>query len=231
LSTWSLCRRRGIAGELHARSAADVAGPVAGRTVTVLEASPPAVVLGSAQPESAVDAGLVARRGWDVARRRSGGGAVLVGDGRCLWVDVVVPRGDPCWDDDVSRAAWWLGDAWSLALDDVGLPGAQAWKGPMRKSRWSSLVCFAGMGPGEVRLGERKVVGVAQRRTRHGALFQCAALLEGDHRPLLDLLVMAPSDRLQAAAELAQTTIAVGRDQAAAVVDALVRRLPLGTCC
>ena len=43
---------------------------------------------------------------------------------------------------------------------------------------WSKLVCFAGLGPGEVTVAGAKVVGMGQRRTRAGALFQCAALLE-----------------------------------------------------
>ena len=42
-----------------------------------MEASGPAVVLGSTQPEATVDAGAAAAAGLDVVRRRSGGGAVL----------------------------------------------------------------------------------------------------------------------------------------------------------
>jgi lipoate-protein ligase A len=47
---------------------------------------------------------------------------------------------------------------------------------------WSRSVCFAGLGPGEVTVGGRKVVGISQRRRRDGALFQCAALLAWDAR-------------------------------------------------
>ena len=39
---------------------------------------------------------------------------------------------------------------------------------------WCPLVCFAGVGPGEVLAGGRKLVGISQRRTRAGARFQCA---------------------------------------------------------
>ena len=39
--------------------------------------------------------------GVAVVRRRSGGGAVLLDPGGVVWVDVVVPRHDPRWDDDV----------------------------------------------------------------------------------------------------------------------------------
>ena len=62
--------------------------------------------------------------------------------------------------------------------------------GPMVCTPWCRQVCFAGIGPGEVTVDGRKVVGLAQRRTRAGALFQCAALLKwnaGEIARLLDL--------------------------------------------
>jgi lipoate-protein ligase A len=45
----------------------------------------------------------------------------------------------------------------------------------MVRTEWSELVCFAGLGPGEVTVGGRKVVGISQRRTRDAARFQCVA--------------------------------------------------------
>ena len=48
-------------------------------------------------------------------------------------------------------------------------------------------MCFAGIGPGEVTVDGRKVVGLAQRRTRAGALFQCAALLRWDPKEMARL--------------------------------------------
>jgi len=142
----------------------------------------PALVLGSTQPE-------VPERGVPVVRRRSGGGAVLVGPGEVLWVDVLLPAGDPLWEDDVGRSFHWLGQAWVDALAVVGVEAS--WhSGPMVCTPWCRQVCFAGIGPGEVTVDGRKVVGLAQRRTRAGALFQCAALLKwnaGEIARLLDL--------------------------------------------
>jgi hypothetical protein len=45
----------------------------------------------------------------------------------------------------------------------------------MTHTAWSRLVCFAGIGPGEVLVGGRKAVGISHRRTRAGARFQCVA--------------------------------------------------------
>ncbi len=53
---------------------------------------------------------------------------------------------------------------------------------------WSSLVCFAGVGPGEVLVGGRKAVGISQRRTKEWARFQCAAYRRWDPAALVGLL-------------------------------------------
>jgi lipoate---protein ligase len=160
---WSVERLTGTATELHSR---DMPEPV-GRAAWVLEAIAPALVLGSTQPW--VDAGEL-----EVCRRRSGGGAVLVGP-HDLWIDVLVPRGDPLWDDDVGRAAHWLGEVWVEALG-VGTVHT----GRLVRTAWSDLVCFAGIGPGEVLVDGAKVVGISQRRTRAGARFQCVVLRDWD---------------------------------------------------
>jgi lipoate-protein ligase A len=189
------------------------------RTVWVLEPTSSAVVLGSTQPESIVVPGT------PTVRRRSGGGAVLVDAGALVWVDAFVPAGDPLWQDDVGRAFAWFGEAWTGALADAGVPGAQAHAGPLIATHWSRLVCFAGLGPGEVRLDGAKVVGMAQRRTRAGALFQSAALLEWRPDRLLARLVLSEEERTRGAEELAEAARPVAVD-ADALVGALVERLP-----
>ena len=58
----------------------------------------------------------------------------------------------------------------------------------MVRTEWSSLVCFAGRGPGEVFVDARKAVGISQRRTRDGARFQCAIHRRWDPATLVGLL-------------------------------------------
>lgn len=144
-------------------------------TVRVLMVSAPTIVLGSSQSFTVIDEAAVANRGIDVVRRRSGGGAVWLDDD-LLWVDVFVPAGDPLWDADIGRSTWWLGQAWADALAAAGVDCADVHRGAMRRNEWSSLVCFAGLGPGEVTLEGRKVVGISQRRNRDGALLQCGVV-------------------------------------------------------
>lgn len=167
--TWAVERATGSAAAFHARPLPD---PPA-RAVWCFAPDAPALVLGSSQPDSAVDHEVAARHGVAVVRRRSGGGAVLLEPGAALWVDVVVPHGDPRWHDDVGVAFHWLGEAWAEALAATGAGDPVVHRGPMVRSRWAPLVCFAGLGPGEVTLGGRKVVGISQRRTRTAARFQC----------------------------------------------------------
>ena len=214
-ASWDVRRRRGPAVELF-----DLAWPDR-RAVWVLEATEPAVVLGSTQ------AGSVLVPGTPAVRRRSGGGAVLVEPGGLVWVDVFVPAGDPLWEVDVGRAFAWLGAVWAAAVGAGArarhpAPGAaRAHAGPLVTTPWSRLVCFAGLGPGEVTVEGAKVVGMAQRRTRAGALFQCAALLEWRPERLLDRLALTDDERRRATADLAGAARGVDLD-----ADAFLDRLP-----
>ncbi len=146
----------------------------------MLEVDRPALVLGSAQSADDVDPDVAASEGIEIARRRSGGGAVLLAPGEAVWVDFLVPRGHRLWDDDVSRSSLWLGSAWAEALTGLGMEGADVHSGAMHCALAGSAVCFAGLGPGEVTVGGAKAVGISQRRTRSGARFQSVLLRRWD---------------------------------------------------
>jgi lipoate-protein ligase A len=160
---------QGRAGEFHQRELGVALEP----TLWWFEIDSPALVLGSSQPIGHIDLAACTREGIEVVRRRSGGGAVLMRPGESSWVDVLLPRTHPWWEDDVRRSALWLGEAWSRALESLGVEGTTVHRGEMVRSPWSSHVCFAGVAAGEVVLDDRKVVGISQRRTRAGARFQC----------------------------------------------------------
>ena len=91
--------------------------------------------------------------------------------GEFVWLDLEIPAGDELWSDDVGRSMWWVGDLWRDALAGFE-PSATVHRGRLAQTQWSSDVCFAGVGPGEVLVGDAKLVGVSQRRTRHAARFQ-----------------------------------------------------------
>ena len=225
--SWRLQHWIGDAATLHARQFE----PPLTRTVAVLEVQRPALVLGSTQPDVVVDADGAVAAGLDVARRRSGGGAVLLEPGGVTWVDVVIPRDDPLWDDDVSRSFFWLGEAWALALGPFTDVELVVHRGALVRTPWSSLVCFAGVGAGEV-MGvgpdgapDAKVVGMAQRRTRAGARFQCAVHHRWNPARLLTALALDAPRRAEASDALAGAAVEVAAT-GEELVNALVSQLP-----
>lgn len=194
------------------------------RAVWRCTATKPALVLGSTQGEGVVDHEAAAVAGFEIVRRRSGGGVVLV-DRSLLWVDVLLPAGDPLWEDDVSRSALWLGRAWSDSFASLGVV-TQLHEGALRRTRWSASICFAGLAPGELTdIEGRKVLGISQRRTRAGARFQCAALGAWDPAALASLLRLTPEEREGASAELADLAAPTAAP-ADGLFDSLLRHLP-----
>ena len=188
------------------------------RSVRVLSVASPALALGSTQRDDVVDLDRARTRGVSVVRRRSGGGAVWLDGGSIVWVDVVIASTDALWVDDVSLAFDWIGVAWAAAIAVVHPHlDVDVHHGPLITTRWSTLLCFAGLGPGEVRADGRKVVGISQRRTRAGALFQCGVLRSWSPDALVDVLDLTEAERAQA--------IAATRDSCAGVdADAVVGR-------
>jgi len=209
---WAIEHRSGSAAHFHAQPLPD---PVR-RSVWWFAIDRPALVLGSAQRDDVVDTAAVATARLEVVRRRSGGGAVLLTPGEVTWVDVIIPARDPLWHDDVGRAFDWLGEAWVATFETLGVVDPRAHRGAMVRTAWSDLVCFAGLGRGEVTVGGRKVVGISQRRTRHGARFQCAVLHVWDPAALLAVLRLTPTERQRAASEVADSATGLALPSAGA---------------
>ncbi len=171
---WQVTRSHGPADQFHRRT---VSEPVVNE-VWVHAVTGPALVLGSSQPDNLIDQDRAAASGVEVARRRSGGGLVGLVPGNDCWIDVILARSSPLWCDDIGLAFGWLGRVWAGALIELLAPVDAATvsvhPGPLLRSAAGRLVCFAGLGPGEVSVGGRKVVGLSLRRWKTGARFQCA---------------------------------------------------------
>jgi hypothetical protein len=127
---------------------------------------------------------------------------VLVEPAAQLWIDLLLPAGDPLWSDDVGRAFLWLGQVWADALRDLGVE-ARVHEGGLCTTAWSRLVCFGGLGTGEVvdRAGA-KLVGLSQRRTREGARFQCQAQTAWEPGRVVALLALSEGERADATSAL-----------------------------
>jgi lipoate-protein ligase A len=223
MSSWSVEHLTGTAQRLHGREALhDVR-----RRVVVLDVDRRAMVLGSTQRTEIVDHDAARALEVDIVRRQTGGGAVYLDPAQHVWIDVVIPAGDPLWHDDVARAFEWLGTTWTSALAEVGVTGTRVSDAAVCHSVLGRLMCFAGLGFGEIATDRGKVVGLAQRRTRNGAWFQCTVLGNWDTSPyervLAPGLAEAADDPRAALAAVRVHPVAV---EDAAVVAAFVRHLP-----
>jgi lipoate-protein ligase A len=137
-------------------------------TVGVLGTSTPTIVLGSTQRATDLDDDALARDRVAVRRRNGGGGAVLLRPDDC-WIELWLPATSNEERGDVRTTAYRVGSWWEVALSRLGLFVEQH-RGAVRHADQGAVACFAGLGPGELTFGHRKLVGLSQWRTREGAL-------------------------------------------------------------
>ena len=197
---WRVEAHRGSAAEFHAR---DSCRRRSGRVVAGRRPAGSGARLHAARVRGG-------RRRIGGGRRRAGPAPQRRGSGAArarvevLWVDVIVPRrrrpvgrrrrAGP-------RGGW--ATRGRVRSPPAVWPALRSTGAAMVRTPWSRLVCFAGLGPGEVHVGGRKVVGISQRRTRGWARFQCAAYRRWDPEALVPLL----ADPRPAVEDLAATVL------------------------
>lgn len=224
---WPVLERRAAPSVLHG----DVPDPGGRRLACVCVPLSPAVVIGSAQPAADFDAERLTGAGLELVRRRSGGGAVLVGPDRQVWLDLFVPAGDALSQPDVGKSFHWLGEVFAEAIASVlGTSRESARvevnRGPTRTSPWSKVLCYAGFGAGEVAVAGRKVVGMSQRRDRSGSWIHSMALVGDQGVALADFLSGGSERRSGARAVLAEVGLSGGGRLVASLTEELLSRLP-----
>ena len=180
---------------------------VLGRSQHAL-ADRPADGAGGSSPEDPADSDAVP---LPLVKRGAGGGAVLVGPW-LLSASLLLPLDDPRMAmTSVADSYRWLGEAMVETLGELGVtaravPPAERIPAPERLA-WA---CFAGVAPWEVVVDDpatgvaRKLVGFAQRRSRHGVLLALGVLVQPAPWRLLAQTLGHP---VALADELAATTV------------------------
>ena len=163
---------------------------------------------GGVPPDGLADSGAVR---LPLVKRGAGGGAVLVGPW-LLSASLLLPLDDPRMAmTSVADSYRWLGEAMMETLAELGVtaravPPAERIPAPERLA-WA---CFAGVAPWEVVVDDpatgvaRKLVGFAQRRSRHGVLLALGVLVQPAPWRLLAQTLGHP---VALADELAATTV------------------------
>jgi lipoate-protein ligase A len=171
-------------------------------------ASAPAMVLGLGawhHRQDVVDLARCQAAGVQLIARRAGGGAVLL-DANMLCAAICVPLPDPRVPADLTASYHWLGEGLARALRQLGLADVERVDVAQARADVRALaartdapgrllldVCYGALSPHEVLVHRQpggpgsKIVGLAQVRRRHAALFQLGLLLH-DQSPLADLL-------------------------------------------
>jgi lipoate-protein ligase A len=169
-------------------------------TLGVLRRDDTVLVLGGRQPSADLDDAALARDGVAVRRRHGGGGAVLLRPAD-RWVELWLPAPPGGRDHDVRTTAYLVGGWWRAALSAHGVD-TTAHRGAVLDADQGSVACFAGLGPGELTSGGRKVLGISQWRVREGSLVSTVLAVEppGDLARYLSVATAAP--RLHVAASI-----------------------------
>lgn len=167
------------------------------------------LVLGFSQKHSVLNAGALEAHPLPIYHRKAGGSAVLVGS-FLLSLDVILPAGHPLILADVVESYRWFGEAWTAALQNLGIetrsvPLAEAHEqrallrqpGTAQREAILRRACFGSLSPYEVVAGQgqRKVVGLDMVRRRMGSLLQAGVLLHWETGTLAQVLGHTPEEQ------------------------------------
>ena len=141
----------------------------------------PTLSLGRIEPwPEGWDVDAIRRDGLDVARRPTGGDAVLHDEEATFAMAASVPGP---WADSPRAFADRVADAVAEAYRTLDLAAERvpsSERGPALPA--GATPCFARTAPGEVRVGAFKLAGIASKFTRGGALSHASLPLTGRHR-------------------------------------------------
>ena len=146
-------------------------------TIWIIEPKDTCLVLGKSQRGRAfLNLSYLEEQNINLTVRQSGGGAVLVSPEDMLWVDIFIPQRSKFWIPDIAKASIGIGKIWHDALKRLDLE-CSLFDQKFSRSEASDLICFISRAAGELFVGNRKILGISQRRSKFGTRFQCALII------------------------------------------------------
>jgi lipoate-protein ligase A len=168
---------------------------------------PACLSLGYAQPAADADLAALARQGWELVRRPTGGRAILHVEE--LTYSVTGPQNEPRLAGSVLESYRTLSAALLQALIRLGVnaqasPKSATTPDPSAAGR-TNPVCFEVPSNYEITIAGKKLIGSAQARRKEGVLQHGSLPLVGDLRRITSVLAFPDEGaRLHAAERLVQ---------------------------
>jgi len=178
--------------------------------LTLYSWSPPAVSLGFMQnAASLLDLDACGRAGVEVVQRPTGGRAILHWEE--ITYAIVAPSSDPRFGASLAESHARIGDCLAAGLQTLGIEAALSRPALDPGRRLLRAPCFASPGRAELLVRGRKLLGSAQRRTRHAFLQHGSLLVGPAHLRLIEFLLDArdPAVRATMQAALGRDTVTV----------------------
>lgn len=167
-------------------------------TFRVYRWDPYCVSLGYHQELNEINSDLCKERGFEIVRRETGGRAVFHSEE--LTYSMIIPKGSRFYSDSILEVYNKISSVLVDALHSSGIKEAALKKGKapdfkeLYKEKLSS-VCFSSTSTYEVVIGEKKLVGSAQKRLKESVLQHGSIIVGEKHLELIDLLNI--EDRLK----------------------------------
>jgi lipoate---protein ligase len=189
-------------------------------TVFIVRSSQPTLVLGGSQSLEVLHE---ERRTQFALRRRRGGGGLVLLQPDDVWIDWWIPADDDRWSPDVHVTSRRVGEIWREALQPRIDAVAVVYEGSLVGPPELRVACFAGRGPGEVFVDDRKAVGLTQWRVREG-VFVSTVMHAHSSQGLIDALREVPNGLEDALGHHHTASLGVHGDDVTA--DLVERSLP-----
>lgn len=156
----------------------------------------PAVILGRSRRADPAIEQRARQAGLALLERLTGGGAVLAGSWM-IGATVILPPAHPRVEASIPGSFRWFGLAHAAWLDGAGIR-VRTEASPVRARQDPlSWACFAGLSHWEATVDDRKVVGLAQARRRHGIVYASGTLIGHCPWQMLAAVLGAPEGDAQ----------------------------------